>query len=89
MIALEMRRAGMSALMEDVGRHFAAQASLDGKQSDLEIVVPQETFSVPWQGWRIAIDPSDQERDVELLISAMMAADLEVVCHGYYIPARD
>jgi len=79
----------MSALMEDVGRHFAAQARADGKQADLETVVPQETFSVPWQGWQIAVGPSDRTRDVKLLVSAMMAADLEAVCRGYFIPARD
>lgn len=89
MIALEMRKAGLSALMEDVGRHFAAQAKTDGKQADLETVVPQATFAVPWQGWRIALRSSDRTQEVELLVSAMMAADLEAVCHGNFIPARD
>ncbi len=89
MIALEMRKGDTAALLGNVGTHFAAQATLDGKPAALEAVLPRATFAAPWQGWRIAIGPADRAQEVELLVSAMIAAEVETVCHGYFIPARD
>jgi hypothetical protein len=88
-ITLEMRKGGLCAPMEDVGRHFAAQVQICGKEAALETVVPQATFAVPWQGWRITVSPSDRAQEVEVFISARMAAEVETVWHGYFIPARE
>ena len=87
-ITLEMRKGGLCAPMEDVGQHFAAQVKVGGKEAALDAVVPQATFAVPWQGWRIPVSPSDRAQEVEVLISAMLAPEVETLCHGYFITAR-
>lgn len=88
MIALEMWKGSLCAPMSGIGRHFAAQAMTDGKEVALQAVGPKESAAVPWQGWRIALSPSDRAQKLEVLISAMMAEEVETVCHGYFIPGR-
>ena len=58
-------------------------------EAALEAIVPQPAYPASWQGWRIALSPLDRPQDVEVLISAILAAEVGTVFHAHFIPSRD
>lgn len=84
--SVESFKASASFVMEDIGRYFAINGRLSGKEVECEPVVRERTLPASWQAWRIPVGPSTSKRDIELLITVMAPEDVDQACKGYFLP---
>ncbi len=85
-ISAQVKKNRVSVMIGDLGKHFAARASVDGKDSACWPVVREESYPACWQAWRIAVEPSRVRRTVEMLVVVMMPQGVEMVWEGHFIP---
>jgi hypothetical protein len=87
-LTVEMRKGGMAFNMGGNGNNFKASTTIAGKAVSCVTIVPGNCFPCPWQGWRIAVEPSDKPRLVEATITATIPSDITLTCRGYFVPER-
>ncbi len=86
-VTVEMHRNEMVVPVGNVGNLFAAAGTVDGAEVRLAPILGQWTFPSPWQGWRLVLGPDERPRKVQLRVTAVIAADVEVTCRAHFVPA--
>jgi hypothetical protein len=85
-VTFEMRRNNLAAPHGDVGNLFAASAEVEGVKALLSPILGQWTYPSPWQGWRLALGPSERSRRVRLRVTAVVGSDVEATCKAHFVP---
>ena len=84
-VTVEMSRNGEPTELRDVGQHFSAAGSLDGRSAAWQPVLGKATYPSCWQAWRLRIEPSTQSREITLTIAPRIASDVNLLCRGNLI----
>jgi hypothetical protein len=88
-ITLQMKRGEQDAPLANSGLYFAAAAEVLGAEVPCETIVPRGSFAAPWQGWRMAVGPSDGARSVQVLVTALIPADVALTWQGFFLPRKE
>jgi len=79
----------ISPMISNLGGNFNAVASIDGGDVDCCPVVHEMSYPSCWQAWRLKIVPSSEERQLEMLVVALLPEGVEMNWEGHIIPGPE
>ncbi|MBN1421761.1 MAG: hypothetical protein JXP34_23510 [Planctomycetes bacterium] len=72
--------------LRDIGSHFSAEGTLDGREAAWTPVLGTETYPSSWQAWRIEIEAGSAPRAFALSIETKAPIDLTAGFQAHFIP---
>ena len=88
MVVIHAQRSkdGKPAPLWSIGRHFSTEGTLGGQSVACQPIFAKSTYSSSWQGWRIAVGPSDVPRPIEMKVLVTLPGDYELTWGGHFVP---
>lgn len=81
-----LSKGSISPMIGNLGANFDAVASIDRGDVDCCPVVHERSYPSCWQAWRLKIGPSPEERQLEMLVVALLPEGVEMSWEGHIIP---
>lgn len=85
-VVAEMIKKSKAYMINDIGKYFAVQSYLSGREIKCQPIFQQKTYPVNWQGWRIQAGPAEVVHDFEQCITVMADNEVQMTVKGHFIP---
>lgn len=86
-IMLEMTVDNRALSINNVGRFLIAEAQIDNRSLPLIPVMGEWTYPAAWQAWRAALPAIPVTNEIEVIVTALLDARVNLSSRAYFIPA--